>query len=287
MLDSSTIQELVRLLFLRVQREARSGLTGLYASRFRGRGLEFAELVEYQDGDDAGSIDWLASLRSGRMYRKRYQEEREIPLILACDCSASISCQPQVLQALREAVALFAGCAASSQDPIGLVFFSDHLERRLPPGRGLRQVRRLLSELYEYQASGRLTDLAALFQELGNAFRQPCRILVFSDLYAADYTAALGRLARIHDVLVCHLVLPPGQGLPPGVWLEVEDAEQGKRCLFNNMNAENSEKETDFKRQLQRIRQEILDSGADYLLLPPEQAVATNILQFFRTGISP
>lgn len=158
--SSRQVEELVRLLSLRMQREAGSGLSGLYMSRFRGRGLEFAELVEYQDGDDAAGIDWLASLRSGRIYRKRFQEDREIPVMLACDCSASLYSQQPTLVALRETAALFAACAASSQDPLGLVFYSDHLERRLRPGRGLRQTRRLLTELHEFQPTGQRTDLA-------------------------------------------------------------------------------------------------------------------------------
>ncbi len=268
----------MRLLSLRMQREAGSGLSGLYTSHFRGRGLEFAELVEYQEGDDAAGIDWLASLRSGRIYRKRYQEDREIPVILACDCSSSLYSQGQTLRALREAAALFAACAAWSQDPFGLVFYSDHLERRLQPGRGLRQARRLLAELHEFQPAGQLTDLAGLFRSLGNAFRQRGRIFLFSDLHASGYTSALARLCRIHEVLVCHLENAPWDTLPSGVWLEVRDAERGERGLLRRTE-KHSTSDTSW------IAQGILEAGAEYLLLRTDQPVIPAILQFFRTGV--
>lgn len=276
--SSRQVEELVRLLSLRMQREAGSGLSGLYTSRFRGQGLEFAELVEYQDGDDAAGIDWLASLRSGRIYRKRFQEDREIPVILACDCSASLYSQRQPLSALREAAALFAACAVSSQDPIGLVFYSDQLERRLQPGRGLRQARRLLAELHEFQPVSQLTDLAGFLRSLGNAFRQSSRIFLFSDLYASDYILELARLCRNHEVLVCHLANPPlNTALPPGVWLEVCDSERGERGLLRR-------KEKLSPVDADSIGHDIQAAGAEYLLLRTDLPVVAQILQFFRAG---
>ncbi|MDD3953452.1 MAG: DUF58 domain-containing protein [Lentisphaeria bacterium] len=276
--SSRQVEELLRLLALRMQREAGSELSGLYTSRFRGRGLEFAELVEYQDGDDAAGIDWLASLRSGRIYRKRFQEDREIPVILACDCSASLYSQRQTLSALREATALFAACAVNSQDPIGLVFYSDHLERRLQPGRGLRQARRLLAELQEFQPSGQLTDLTGLFRSLNNAFRQHSRIFLFSDLHDTGYTADLARLCHNHEVLVCHLANPPlNTALPHGVWLEVCDAERDERGLLRRVE-KGSVAGTD------SIAGEMIAAGAEYLLLQTDQPVVSQILQFFRAG---
>lgn len=272
--SSRQVEELVRLLSLRMQREAGSGLSGLYTSRFRGRGLEFAELVEYQDGDDAAGIDWLASLRSGRIYRKRFQEDREMPVILACDCSASLYSQRQTLAALREAAALFAACAASSQDPFGLVFYSDHLERRLQPGRGLRQARRLLAELHEFQPAGQQTDLAGLFRSLNNAFRQRSRIFLFSDLHDTGYTAELTRLCRNHEVLVCHLADRQWNALPHGVWFEVCDAENGERGLLRQTEKASA---TDSD----AIAADILSTGAEYLLLRTDQPIVSQILLFF------
>jgi uncharacterized protein (DUF58 family) len=275
--SSRQVEELVRLLSLRMQREAGSGLSGLYMSRFRGRGLEFAELVEYQDGDDAAGIDWLASLRSGRIYRKRFQEDREIPVLLACDCSASLYSQQQALVALRETAALFAACAASSQDPLGLVFYSDHLERRLRPGRGLRQTRRLLTELHEFQPTGQRTDLAGLFRSLNNAFRQHSRIFLLSDLHDTGYTAELARLCRNHEVLVCHLVDMQWHALPRSVWFEVCDAESGEHGLLRQTE-KNSAMDAD------SIARDIISTGAEYLLLRTDQPVVSQILQFFRAG---
>ncbi len=275
--SSRQVEELVRLLSLRMQREAGSGLSGLYTSRFRGRGLEFAELVEYQAWDDAAGIDWLASLRSGRIYRKRYQEDREIPVILACDCSASLYSQQQTLSALREAVALFAACAASSQDPFGLVFYSDQLERRLQPGRGVRQARRLLAELHEFQPAGRLTDLSGLFRSLGNAFRQPSRIFLFSDLFASGYKSELARLCRNHEVVVCHLAIAQWDALPRGVWLEVRDAERGEQGLLRQT-------KNTTRADADSLAQDIQAAGAQYLLLRTDQPVIAQILQFFRAG---
>jgi uncharacterized protein (DUF58 family) len=270
--------ELARLLSLRMQRLAGSGLAGLYSSHFRGRGLEFAELVEYQPGDDAAGIDWLASLRSGRVYRKRYQEEREIPVLLACDCSASLHNQAPTWSALREAAALFAACAACCQDPFALAFYSDRLERRLPVGRGPRQARRMLAELYEFSPNGQMTDLKGFCQSMQNVLHQRSRIFLFSDLCDKGYISALAQLCRRHEVLVCHLVNPPLSALPSRVWLKTQDCESGQRSLL----------QAAAKRpglDLPAIQQDILQAGAEYLLLPSNQPVVPAIMQFFRAGV--
>ena len=276
-LTSVHVRELLRLLSLRMQRTVGSGLAGLYSSHFRGRGLEFAELIEYQPGDDAASIDWLASLRCGRTYRKLYHEEREIPVFLACDCSASLYGHAQALAALRESASLFAACAASSQDPFGLLFHSEHLERSLPLGRGPRQAWRMLAELHNFKPRGRLTALKDFLQCMQNAFKQSSRIFLFSDLCDDGYFSALSRLCRRHEVLVCHLANPPLSALPARVWMEVQDCESRQRALLQP--AQKIE-----AAEAKECRQKILQAGAEYLLLPTNQPIVPTVLQFFQAG---
>ncbi len=281
MYSSSSIQELVRLLSLRLARTARQSLAGLYASSFQGRGLEFAELSEYQPGSDARSIDWRATLRSGRTYSRRYQEDRELPLLLACDCSASLFHQPQAWPLLCEAAGLFAYCAAWTQDPLGLLCFSDRLEQRLAPARGLRQAGRVIAGLQELQPLGRRTDLAHVFAWLQNVQRRPARIIVFSDLYATGYQPALQRLASRHEVIVAHIKVEPLASLPEGFWLAVQDAESSQRSLCHTGSAGRAT-----ACQAEDCCTAIRSCGAQYFTLTPVQTVLEAVRQFLQERLS-
>ncbi len=265
------------MLSLRLGRAARQTLAGLYASSFHGRGLEFVELSEYQAGSDARSIDWRATLRSGRTYSRRYQEEREMPLLLACDASASLFRQPQSWQLLCEAAGLLAYCAAYSQDPLSLLCFSDRLEQRLAPARGLRQAGKVIAELQELQPHGRLTDLSQMFTWLQNAQHQPARIIVLTDLFATDYQPILQRLTVRNEVIVAHIKVEPLASLPRGFWLPLQDAEHEQRLLYHSSRAESKP-----QRSPDDCADAIRACGAEYLSLTPAVPVLESIRQFLQ-----
>lgn len=282
-ISSSRLERLAALLSLRARKLAATGLSGLFASHFAGHGLEFSELIEYQDGDDAARIDWPASLRASRLYRRSYHEERELPLILACDCSASLYSQPVLLELLRQGAALFAACAAQSQDSFRLLFFSDRLEHALPFGRGQRHLRRIGSQLYRFVPRWPGTDLAALCQLLHSVCKRPSRLFIFTDLRCTSYHAALGRLTRKHQVLVCHLQATPIKTkLPPNIWLALADPESRQEHLYKAEQSNQASQAQDLDR-----RHEILATGADYLCLNEHKPVLQQLLSYFRQTTTP
>ncbi|MDD3694681.1 MAG: DUF58 domain-containing protein [Lentisphaeria bacterium] len=281
--SSSQLERMAAQLALRAGKLAASGLSGLFASRFPGRGLEFSELLEYQDGDDAASIDWLASLRSSRLYRKSYHEERELPLILACDCSASLYSQPALLELLRQSAALFAACAALSQDSFSLLFFSEALELALPLGRGQRQLRRVASRLCHFKPRWKGTNLAAFCQLLQRVNKRPSRLFIFSDLRCTGYHGALSRLTAKHQVLVCHLATESIKAeLPQNLWLALEDPESQRKSLLQASALHELAPEQNQSRQ-----HEILATGAEYLRLDEHRPLLQQLFNYFRQTAKP
>ena len=238
------LAEWARLLYLRLRRDAAGALGGAYISRYQGSGLEFADCREYQDGDDARQICWPASLRTGQLLLTRYQEEREVNVILGVDVSRSMRLEKAKIQRAAEIAGLLAYCAAWGHDPMELVLFSDRLEGQLPPRRGERQAQQVIRDILGASPESPATDLA-------------------------------GR----HDVLVCHLGLTSEADLPTDGWLEVEDAETGVRRLVNC--AAWREDQGRLAEEHQRLAARLTtQAGAGYVFFPPRASPAVILRRY-------
>lgn len=208
---------------------------GEYRSAFRGRGIEFEDVREYQPGDDVRAIDWNVTARNGRPYVKRYIEEREMTVMLLVDRSASLAsarAQGTPARAAFELSGLMALAASRSNDRFGLVAFTDRVESFVPPGKGSRHVRRVLAELAR-TPNGRGTDLAGALEFFGRVQRRSCIVIIISDFLAPDFTLPLASVARHHD-LVAILVTDPLDGqLPRAGLAEAIDPESGLRRIVD------------------------------------------------------
>lgn len=215
------------------RRLATGSLNGAYASRFHGGGLDFADLQEYSDGDPARSIDWHATLRSpDRTYRRRYEEDRDRTLLLACDLSASVWEIPPVRRLLLHTVALLAASAAANRDAVALLGFSDREELFIPARRDPSQTRRLLTALTACRPIGRLTALPALLERLRRLAPPRARLLLLSDFPATSAVAApLAGLASRHDLLLLRLLDDLPATLPPGALLTLHAPESNIHCV--------------------------------------------------------
>lgn len=210
---------------------------GEYHSIFRGRGIEFAEVREYQPGDDIRIIDWNVTARMGRPYVKRYVEERELTVLLMVDVSASesFSTAKQTKQEIAaEIVALLAFSAIKSNDKVGLIAFSDHIERFIPPKKGVQHVLRLVRDLLYLRPEGRGTDLAQAINFLHRVTKRRSIVFLLSDFLAVGYERALKVAARRHELVAVTLTDRRELELPSVGLLYLEDAETGERLLVDS-----------------------------------------------------
>jgi uncharacterized protein (DUF58 family) len=209
---------------------------GAYKSVFRGRGIEFQELSDYQPGDDIRSIDWNVTARTGRPCIKRFVEEREMTVMLMLDRSASLNCPTPLrskTEVAAEICALLAGAAARSNDRIGLLTFGNGIEKYIPPGKGTRHARRLIAEIAEHPATAGRTDLTGALDYLHRVSRRPLILFIISDFICDDFRTALTAAARRHDVVAVTISDPHDLNLPDVGLLRVADAETGTERLID------------------------------------------------------
>lgn len=220
----------VRRIEITTRHLVRDIVAGEYASAFRGRGVEFAEVREYLPGDDVRAIDWNVTARLGVAYVKRYLEERELTVLFAVDLSASQGFGTRVRtkgELAAELCAVLALAAARSNDRVGAAFFTDRLERFVPPRKGRRHALRVISELLGYAPRGRGTDLGASLELLEPLLRRRAVLFVVSDFLGDGWEAPLGRLARRHDLIAVQLADPRERELPDRGLMALADLETG------------------------------------------------------------
>jgi uncharacterized protein (DUF58 family) len=261
-------------------------VAGEYSSAFRGRGVEFAEVREYQPGDDVRTIDWNVTARLGSAYVKRYLEERELSVLFVVDMSASGGFGSRLRtkgELGAEVAAVLALAAARNNDRVGAMFFTDRVEYHLRPAKGRRHVLRIISDLLAFQPQGTGTDLGLALGELEPTLRRRAIIFVVSDFIATGYQTVLGRISRRHDVVGLQLVDARERELPAaglvtlwdpetGAWKRIDTGDEGVRAYFARRTEE-------FDLGLER---ELRERGADLLRLETGRPYAEPLLTFFR-----
>ena len=235
---STELLKKIRRIEIRTSHLVTDMLAGRYHSAFKGRGMEFEEVRPYQVGDDVRSIDWNVSARSGEPHIKKFREERELTVILAVDVSASqgFGSSGQLKRELvAELAATLAFAAIRNNDKVGLLLFTDRVERFLPPRKGVRHVLRIIRELLTVRPSGTGTDLASALDELNRITRRRSVVFAISDFQDDDetWTRALKRSALRHDVIPVVVSDVRETVLPQVGILELEDAETGRRVVVD------------------------------------------------------
>ena len=276
----------VRRLEITTRHLVRDIVAGEYSSAFRGRGVEFSEVREYQPGDDVRTIDWNVTARLGAAYVKRYLEERELTVMFLVDASASerFGTRLRTKQSLAvEVCAVLALAAARNNDRIGAVWCTDRVERFVPPRRGRRHALRVINDLLAFEPAGQRTDLAAGLRFIDPILRRRSVIFLVSDFLATGYHAALERLARRHDLIALQLFDPRERELPDLGLAALYDAEAGTWAWVDTGRRETRERFQErgaaFDRSLQ---QSIQQGGAELIRLETGRSYAEPLLAFFR-----
>src|SRR2546430_2576163 len=203
MLPREVIRQ-VRRLQLRARRAVEDLLGGEYHSVFKGTGISFEEVREYQPGDDVRAIDWNVTARMGHPFVKRFVEERELTVMLVVDCSGSNEFGTRLQQkreVAAELAAVLAFSAISNNDKVGLVAFTDRVERFVPPRKGTRHVLRVIRDVLFFQPDRRGTSLREALDYVNRVLPRRAIVFLLSDFLDRDYEKALKRTGRRHDLI--------------------------------------------------------------------------------------
>jgi uncharacterized protein (DUF58 family) len=226
----------IRRLQLRARRAVEDLLGGEYHSVFKGMGMAFEEVREYQPGDDIRTIDWNVTARMGHPFIKRYIEERELTVLLLVDCSGSHlfgTLQQQKREVAAELAALLAFAAISNNDKVGLLAFTDVVERYLPPRKGTQHVLRLTRDILFFQPQRRGTSLREALNFLNRVQRRRAIVFLLSDFLDQGYERQFRSTGRRHDLIAIRVSDPREETLPAVGFLELEDAETGRRLVVD------------------------------------------------------
>ena len=226
----------IRRLQLRARRAVEDLLGGEYHSIFKGTGIAFEEVREYQPGDDVRAIDWNVTARMGHPFIKRFVEERELTVMLLVDGSRSQqfgTCRHQKREVAAEIAALLAFSAISNNDKVGLVAFTDRVERFVPPRKGTRHGLRLVRDILSFQPAHPGTSLREGLDFLNRVQRRRAIVFLLSDFLDQGFELALKRTGRRHDLIAIRITDSREHDFPPVGLLELEDAETGQRFLLD------------------------------------------------------
>lgn len=239
-METSDILSKVRKIEIKTKGLSRNIFAGQYHSAFKGRGMEFSEVREYQYGDDVRDIDWNVTARFHRPYVKVFEEERELTVMLLIDVSGSLNfgTSTQLKRDLvTEIAATLAFSAIQNNDKIGVIFFSDRIEKYIPPKKGRKHILYIIRELLDFQPESRRTDIAMATAYLTRIMKRRCTSFIISDFYdRKDFLLEMEIANRKHDVVAIQVYDQRTKELPNVGLMNVLDAETGHEMLIDTSN---------------------------------------------------
>lgn len=277
----------VKLLELRTRGLVNSLFTGEYRSVFKGQGMEFSEVREYQAGDEVRAIDWNVTARMQRPYVKRYIEERELTVMLAVDVSGSERFGTRrrfKSEVASELAAVLTMSAIRNNDRVGGLMFTDHIEHVVPPRKGRRHALRLIRDILAFEPRGRGTDIAGATEYLNKMLAHKAIIFLVSDFLGDQIERPLKLLAQRHDLVAVTVDDPSEKILPDvglarfvdpetGVALDVDTSNPAVRSRFNTAVAEESDRRRHLLRRL----------AIDEIAVHTDRGIMEPLLRFFRS----
>jgi uncharacterized protein (DUF58 family) len=277
----------IRYLQIYTSKAVNDTLAGEYHSVFKGRGMEFDEVREYQVGDEVRSIDWNVTARMGHPYVKRFVEERELTVMFLVDLSASGafgSTERMKNEVAAELCALIAFSAIKNNDKVGLIVFTDDIELFVPPGKGSTHVLRLIRDLLAFTPRQSQTNIAAGIEYLGRVLKKRCVVFLVSDFLGTDYEKQLNVLSRRHDVIGVSVTDPREVSLPNVGLIELEDAETGECVVVDTSSAAVRKQYAGMGAERRGELQELFRSmGVDHIDVFTDRDYVRDLVKFFRT----
>ena len=260
---------------------------GQYHSAFKGRGMAFSEVREYQFGDDVRDIDWNVTARFHRPYVKVFEEERELTVMLLVDVSGSLDfgTQKQTKRDMAtEIAATLAFSAIQNNDKIGVVFFSDKIEKYIPPKKGRKHILYIIREMLDFEPESHKTDLKQAVEFLTGVMKRRCTAFVLSDFYTQeDFTQALTICNRKHDVVAIQVYDKRAKSLPNVGLMKVRDAETGHEMYIDTGSKKLRRAHTAYwLTRRQQLAEAFNKSNVDNISISTDEDYVKELLRLFR-----
>ncbi len=286
MTDTKDILKKVRKIEIKTKRLSNHIFSGEYHSSFKGRGMTFSEVRQYQYGDDVRSIDWNVTARYKEPFVKVFEEERELTMMLMVDISGSefFGTQSQFKrETLTEIAATLAFSAIQNNDKVGLILFSDDIELFIPPKKGRSHVLRIIRELIEFEGKSKKTNIDNALKYLGNVLKKKAIVFVLSDFMDTNYSKTLKIVAKKHDLTGIHIYDQREAEIPNIGLVPMQDTETDEIIWVNTQRKETRanyakayrEKVTYFQNQFKR-------SGAGTISVCTEGNYVKKLLGYFK-----
>lgn len=260
--------------------------SGEYHSVFKGRGMEFAEVREYQYGDDIRNIDWNVTARQNHPYVKVYEEERELTVMLLVDVSSSGefgTFKQMKGEIAAEICALLAFSAIKNNDKVGLLIFSDTIEKFIPAKKGKSHVLRVIREILYHEPRGTRTDIGQALEYLSRVTQRHAVVFLISDFISRGYEKALQIANRRHDVVAITITDPREVDLPDVGFIELEDAETGETFLLDTSNPNVQNEFTETTHTAIAEREKLFRSlDVDTVDIRTDRSYVEPLIRFFR-----
>ena len=258
---------------------------GQYESAFKGRGMEFAEVRDYQPGDDIRTIDWNVSARFGRPFVKVFHEERELTVILLLDLSGSLlfgTRKKFKRELLAEVAGMLAFLAIRTNDKVGAILFSSQVEEYIPPKKGASHVWRLIKEIFTYQSQKLDTNIDVVFTYLNRVVRRHAIVFLISDCMDTGFEKSLRLTAKRHELTVIKISDPTEEELPDVGLATFRDPETGQVALINTRSRALREKwHACREKQRSHLRDILAGAGVDLVDLSTGGPVAEPLMRLF------
>jgi uncharacterized protein (DUF58 family) len=280
------LQHIIRRVEIRSKRMASELFSGEYHSSFKGKGIEFSNVREYQYGDDVRSIDWNTSARKHELYVKIFTEERERSLLLVVDASASMlfgSREHRKKDLALEVSAVLAFSALQNNDKVGLLVFTDRVETYIPPRKGRHHVLIILEKLFQIKPQSRTTNINAALSFIRYTRRRQEIIFLLTDLVDSDYEKGMKLLNTRHDFILVHISDPLDKALPLSGLLDLEDPETGLRFTVDAASRhEIARYRHEQSRQHEELRLRLRRMRIDSVFLDTDRSFIGDLNSFFR-----
>lgn len=285
-METKELLKKVRKIEIRSKGLSNHLFSGEYHTAFKGRGMSFSEVREYQFGDDVRTIDWNVTARLNHPYVKVFEEERELTVMLLVDVSQSSffgTASRFKRDLITEISAILSFSAINNNDKVGVIFFSDKIEKFIPPKKGRSHILRIIRELLELEPQDTGTNLSEALRFLNNVMKKKAIVFVLSDFIDSGYQDALSIARRKHDIAGIHVYDPWEKDLPPLGLVRVLDPET-KEVRWEDFSSKTLRKEYAlwFENNQVNMRNSFLKAGADIVSIRTNEDHILPLLKFFR-----
>lgn len=285
-METSELLKKVRKIEIKTKGLSRHIFSGEYHSAFKGRGMSFSEVRSYQYGDDIRDIDWNVTARTGEAHVKVFEEERELTVMLLIDVSRSsyFGTVNQFKNEMQtEICAVLAFSAINNNDKVGVIFFSEKIEKFIPPKKGRTHILRIIRELINFEPEGKRTNIGHALEYFNNVIKKRSICFILSDFMSKGYEAPLRIAARRHDIVGIHMIDPREESLPDIGLIRAEDAETGRMYWVDTSSKAVRERYAHhFEDNQDYFKGVFLKSGAGKVSIRTNESYVNALLKFFQ-----